>query len=171
MEFKWVTFWVQVHDIRIQFRNRRVVENICEAIGKVNVMLDENKFEGDGFVRIRVTIDISKPLCCGRAISIDSGKELWVSFKYERLPNICVAALRMMIGIANNGLNQKEACQLNLNSLDHGFVLHLLFHQGKTSSRSLVFTLDGEKNHLLHHHQQRGSHQWSLFVQGSPRRR
>ena len=37
MEFKWVTFWVQVHDIPIRFRNKRVAERICEAIGKVNV--------------------------------------------------------------------------------------------------------------------------------------
>ena len=39
-----------------------------------------------------------------------------------------VAALCMMTGIVNNGLNQKEVFQLNLNSLGHGFVLHLFFH-------------------------------------------
>ncbi|XP_030936213.1 uncharacterized protein At4g02000-like [Quercus lobata] len=89
MEFKWATFWVQIHDLPIRFRSRRVAEKICEGIGKVNAMSDENESEGDGFVRIRVTIDVSKPLCCGRVISLDSGKELWVSFKYERLPNIC----------------------------------------------------------------------------------
>ncbi|KAK9999213.1 hypothetical protein SO802_018816 [Lithocarpus litseifolius] len=78
MEFKWVTLWVQVHDIPIRFRNRRVAERICEAIGKVNLMLDDNESEGDGFIRIRVTIDVSKPLSRGRVISLDSGKELWV---------------------------------------------------------------------------------------------
>jgi len=52
-------------------------------------MSDENESKGDGFVRIKVTIDVSKPLCRGRVISLDSGKELWVSFKYERLPNTC----------------------------------------------------------------------------------
>lgn len=89
MEFKWATFWVQVHDIPIQFRNRRVVEQICGAIGTVNVVSDENEAKGDGFIKIRVTIDVSKHLCRGHVISLDSGKELWVSFKYERLPNIC----------------------------------------------------------------------------------
>ena len=89
MEFKWVTFSVQVHDIPIRFRNKQVAERICEAIGKVNVRFDDNESEGDGFIRIRVTIDVSKPLCQGRVISLDSGKELWVPFKYERLPNMC----------------------------------------------------------------------------------
>ncbi|KAL0002652.1 hypothetical protein SO802_016433 [Lithocarpus litseifolius] len=98
MEFKWVTFWVQVHDIPIRFRNRRVAERICEAIGKVNSMLDDNESEGDGFIRIRVTIDVSKPLSRGRVISLDSGKELWVSFRYERLPNICYWCGSLMHG-------------------------------------------------------------------------
>ena len=89
MEFKWVTFWAQVYDIPIRFRNKRVAERICEAIGKVNVRFDDNESKGDAFIRIRVTIDISKPLCRGRVISLDSVKELWVPFKYERLPNMC----------------------------------------------------------------------------------
>ena len=45
--------------------------------------------EEDGFVRARVMVDITKPLCRRRVISLESGTELWVSFKYERLPNLC----------------------------------------------------------------------------------
>ena len=33
-------------------------------------------------------IDISRPLCRGRLITLDDGKEHWVSFKYERLTNL-----------------------------------------------------------------------------------
>jgi len=40
-------------------------------------------------MRIRVLMDVSLPLCCGRVISVESGKIMWISFKYERLPNIC----------------------------------------------------------------------------------
>ena len=38
---------------------------------------------------MKVTIDISKPLCRGKRISLSQGEQSWVSFKYERLPNIC----------------------------------------------------------------------------------
>ena len=44
---------------------------------------DGGETMGDGFFRVRVKVDISKPLCRGRVISLENGKELWVSFKYE----------------------------------------------------------------------------------------
>ena len=78
-----------MHDIPIRFRNKRVSAKFCEAIGTVHEITDENEHEGDEFIRNRVIVDISKPLCRGRVISLDSGKEIWVSFKYERLLNIC----------------------------------------------------------------------------------
>lgn len=40
------------------------------------------------FMRVRVTVDVTKPLCKGRVITWD-GREGWVSFMYERLPKIC----------------------------------------------------------------------------------
>ena len=40
-------------------------------------------------MRIRVVLDVSLPLCRGRVISLENGKNLWITLKYERLPNIC----------------------------------------------------------------------------------
>ena len=34
-------------------------------------------------------IDITKPLCWGRIITLDSNDDRFITFKYERLPNIC----------------------------------------------------------------------------------
>ena len=34
-------------------------------------------------------IDISQPLCRGQQVSFEDGSEGWISFKYERLPNVC----------------------------------------------------------------------------------
>ena len=95
MEFKKVTFWVQVHNLPVRFRTRRIAEQLYEAIGTTNVVTDEVETEGEKFMRVRVTIDISQTLCRGRVISLDSGKELWVSFKYERLPNLCYKCGRL----------------------------------------------------------------------------
>ena len=38
---------------------------------------------------VRVTLDLNTPLCCGRVITLVEGGKSWVSFKYERLPNLC----------------------------------------------------------------------------------
>ena len=40
-------------------------------------------------MRVRVTINISEPLCWGRRVMLDENNDGWVSFMYERLPNIC----------------------------------------------------------------------------------
>lgn len=65
-----------------------MAEKICEVIGTVSRPADNTEIEGDGFIRVRVKVDISKPLCHGWVISLENGGELWVSFKYERLPNL-----------------------------------------------------------------------------------
>ena len=38
---------------------------------------------------LKVSVDIIVPLCRGRLITLKDDKQVWVSFKYERLPNIC----------------------------------------------------------------------------------
>ena len=76
MEFSKVTFWVQVHDLPIRFRTKRIAEQLCKVIGKVNVGTDEAEIEGDNFMHVRVTIDISQSLSRGRVVSLDNGREL-----------------------------------------------------------------------------------------------
>lgn len=89
IEMKQVAFWVQVFDIPVRFRNREVAEQICEAIGTIIHPSDAPDCDGGSYIRVRVVVDTSLPLCRGRLITLDNGREQWVSFKYERLPNLC----------------------------------------------------------------------------------
>lgn len=89
IEFNMVTFWIQVHDLPVRFRTRAVAEKVYGAAGLVDKNTKESDSMGNGFVRVRVRMDISKPLCRVRVVSLENGKELWVSFKYERLSNLC----------------------------------------------------------------------------------
>ena len=84
-----VAFWAQIHDIPLWFRNRGVAKQIYEAIGTVIQTENPNDCDGGSFIRIRVAINISQPLCRGRLIMLDNDKVHWVSFKYECLPNVC----------------------------------------------------------------------------------
>ena len=34
-------------------------------------------------MRVKVTLDVSLPLCKGRLISLENGEKRWVSLKYE----------------------------------------------------------------------------------------
>ena len=40
-------------------------------------------------MHVRVSIDVSKPLCCGRLVCVGGSSKLWVTFKYERMPIFC----------------------------------------------------------------------------------
>ena len=41
------------------------------------------------FMRVRVALPISKPICRGSFIAGSDGERHWVKFKYERLPLFC----------------------------------------------------------------------------------
>ena len=49
------------------------------------VQSEENsdEYEGSNFVRVRVSLDITKPLSIRRKIRKSNGEESWASFKYE----------------------------------------------------------------------------------------
>ena len=88
LKFNSTTFWVQVHDIPVRFMNLKVAEGICSTMGTV-VRKPETEMHGGSFMRVRVNVDVTRPLSRGRMVSVGQGREKWVSFKYERLPTIC----------------------------------------------------------------------------------
>ncbi|XP_030942600.1 uncharacterized protein LOC115967604 [Quercus lobata] len=83
------SFWVQVHNIPIGYRNKSVAEDICGAIGRVDRSSSVANCEGGSYIRVRVTLDVFQPLCRGRVITFEDGGKIWINFRYERLPNIC----------------------------------------------------------------------------------
>ena len=94
--FDSTKFWIQIHDLPICSFTLGVAKDIVSLVGAVDKGETEaEESESYNFMRVRVAIDITKPLCRGRKISTASGKEGWVSFKYERLPNICYGCGRL----------------------------------------------------------------------------
>ena len=76
-----------------------LAKKIGSVAGKVeNQMTDEGDQYGVNFIRLRVAVDIHKPLCRGRTITTVRGKEGWVNFRYERLPNICYWCRKLIHG-------------------------------------------------------------------------
>ena len=90
LRFNMTRFWVQLHDCPIGDMNPRSACEIGKVIGEVQSGMKEwGTHDGSSFMRIRVLVDTSKPLCRGRKLCMEDGKAGWVRFRYERLPNLC----------------------------------------------------------------------------------
>ena len=90
IKFEKTKLWVQLHGLPIKYMTVEAAKKIGSVLGEVDVPMNPKFFDGGHFVRIQASIDLSLPLCRGRVVSIgEGGKQVWIAFKYERLPNIC----------------------------------------------------------------------------------
>jgi len=89
LEFVFIPIWIRVTKLPLGMMNRLVGEAIGEEVGE---FLDMEK-EDDGttvrkFLRIKVRIDIRKPLMRGVTLNVgDNEKALWCPLIYEYLPD------------------------------------------------------------------------------------
>uniref|UniRef100_A0A2N9GDF4 Reverse transcriptase domain-containing protein n=1 Tax=Fagus sylvatica TaxID=28930 RepID=A0A2N9GDF4_FAGSY len=90
MDCQWASFWVQIHNLPVRRMNHETASALGGTLGVVEKVVESEEERGrEGCMRVRVKVDISKPLCRGRKARLLAGKETWIAFKYERLPNFC----------------------------------------------------------------------------------
>ena len=89
LEFDRVSFSIQIHNLPYLLLTTDMTISLRESIGNVFIPKGTAEIKGGNFMRVRVTINISEPLCRGRRVIFDEHNDGWVSFMYERLPNIC----------------------------------------------------------------------------------
>uniref|UniRef100_A0A803NZS4 Reverse transcriptase n=1 Tax=Cannabis sativa TaxID=3483 RepID=A0A803NZS4_CANSA len=83
--------WVQLHDLKYGFMSDWVVvKHADNYIGKF-VKSDPKNFIGiwRDYLRVRVTIDINKPLKRRMKLIKKDGTWIWTTFKYEHVPIFC----------------------------------------------------------------------------------
>lgn len=81
---------MQVHDIPICFMNRGV-KDLCEAIGTMNKSMESAEVKGGSLMRVKSFGGrvLTFVLWSYHLIGVKGVGEIWVSFKYKRIPNIC----------------------------------------------------------------------------------
>jgi hypothetical protein len=92
LEFISVPVWIRVFDLPLGLMNEETVWRIENKVGQfLDVDVDDDGMVAVGeFLRIKVLLDVCKPLFRGITLEDGEGKgEGWCSFKYEFLPNFC----------------------------------------------------------------------------------
>lgn len=89
LNFTSINFWVQLHGLPMNRLDISMGIQIGKTTGIVSPHGREAKMIAGDFLRVRVEVDVSKPLCRGRKVILDDEEEVWVSFRYEKLPNFC----------------------------------------------------------------------------------
>ncbi|KAJ9187638.1 hypothetical protein P3X46_003067 [Hevea brasiliensis] len=90
VELMRVEFWIQVHNLPSGFMSERVAKELVNYNGNY-VEADPRNFTAlwRDYMRIRVCLDINKPLKRRTQIKKPGGEWSWVNFKYERLSMFC----------------------------------------------------------------------------------
>ena len=85
-----VSFWVQIHHLPIGFRTSKIIQNIGDYVGQF-MESDDNNCTGtwQHYLRVRVSIDIQKPLKRRMRIKKPGSEWVWVEFRYECLTVFC----------------------------------------------------------------------------------
>ncbi|XP_057453130.1 uncharacterized protein LOC130744991 [Lotus japonicus] len=84
-----VPFWVQVHDMPVGLHTEEVARSLGVALGGF-MDWDPSERRGHGaFLRVKASVDVSKPLLRFKLLGRGHKEPLRVTFRYERLANLC----------------------------------------------------------------------------------
>ncbi|KAL5780526.1 hypothetical protein ACOSQ2_011263 [Xanthoceras sorbifolium] len=91
MSFSKADFWIQIHNVRLLCMTRNIGFQLGAKIGKVKDM--DLGASGDctgKFLRVRVSVDVLRPLKRGLRIRLeDSEEEQTLLLRYEKMPEFC----------------------------------------------------------------------------------
>lgn len=88
--FRFSTFTVQIHGLPPVYIHNKSVLKIGEIIGGVHKeTINKRCVVQNSYLHFKVDIDVSKPLQAGYFQERPDSEELWIQFKFERLPNFC----------------------------------------------------------------------------------
>jgi hypothetical protein len=91
IDFSRSSFWVQIHGLPPSWYCKEYIEKIGGVAGQVLEvdLIGEPRIQWQRFVRCRINIDLNAPLSSGIFLPRNNLSDIWVSLKYERLPECC----------------------------------------------------------------------------------
>ena len=80
--FQETSLWVQLHGLPVRKMNPDIASILISSLGRVEQIAEsEASTDGGHAMRIRIRLDVTKPLSRGRKARLEQGRETWISFK------------------------------------------------------------------------------------------
>ncbi|XP_042969125.1 uncharacterized protein LOC122301818 [Carya illinoinensis] len=96
MKFDSAAMWVQLHNMPLVGINKECGERIGRSLGEVEyVDVEEDNVAWGSFLRLRVRMNLFKPLARGRTTMLN-GMKYWIPIQYEKLPRFCFDCGRIL---------------------------------------------------------------------------
>lgn len=118
IDFEHAVFWVRMHNLPLACMGKEVGVQIGATIGLVEEV--DTDVEGVGwgeYLRVRIRIDLTKPLARGRVIKL-LGKQTLIAFQYEKLPKYCYDCGKICHG--RGGCTIKGGARINESEKQYG---------------------------------------------------
>ncbi|GKV19303.1 hypothetical protein SLEP1_g29584 [Rubroshorea leprosula] len=89
-EVNLVPFWVRIYGVPLRRMMVATAGVLGQSIGGV-VAIDagEGRPWSMDYLKVKVEVDVRRPLMRGRRVLLEDGSSIWVSFRYERRFNFC----------------------------------------------------------------------------------
>lgn len=98
-----IPLWVQIWNLPVNYYTVQAITALGELIGVVKeVAFDPDRPQLQGFVRVKVLFDVSRPLRRSKVINLPRGGSTTVKFQYEKVQKRCYECQRLT--------HEKENC-------------------------------------------------------------
>ncbi|KAH7857525.1 hypothetical protein Vadar_013640 [Vaccinium darrowii] len=139
LEFDHGPFWIQAHGLPL---NQMTESNGMKIGNLVGLAMKVQIYGGNqgailGFMRIRVWLDLTKPLPTGFYLKRVGKKDSWVRFLYERLSDFCYDCGRVS--------HVRTECQFSEESSDSGIKFGPELRAGFYHAGAASFVVQSEK--------------------------
>lgn len=105
-----IQVWVQLRNIPVNHYTLESITAFGEFAGRVvEVAYDPTKSQNKEYVRVRVRLDVSKPLRRSKVIILPSGDSVTIFYNYERVQKCCYTCQRL--------IHEQERCPIYLKNL------------------------------------------------------